>query len=146
MQAYHISVNVWHCICDNVLQRQTLFIFMDQTQKLVDSLIRGLQDKKGRDIMTLNLGNIETAPARYFILCSGGWPQQVETLAESASETARKELKEKPSAVAGLENALWVAIDYGTVMLHIFVPDAREHYDLEHLYEDAEIKEIPNEI
>lgn len=119
---------------------------MEQTQKLVDSLVRGLKDKKGRDIIIINLTSIETAPAHYFILCTGGSPQQVETLANSASETARKELGEKPTAVSGLENAIWVAADYGTVMLHIFVPDAREHYDLEHLYEDAEIKEIPNEI
>jgi ribosome-associated protein len=55
---------------------------------------------------------------------------------------ARKELDEKPSKVAGLENAQWVAMDYGDVMVHIFVPDVRAYYDLEHLWDDANLTHI----
>jgi ribosome-associated protein len=55
---------------------------------------------------------------------------------------ARKELDEKPARVAGLENAQWVAMDYGDVLVHVFLPDVRSYYDLEHLWEDADLTEI----
>jgi ribosome-associated protein len=53
-------------------------------------------------------------------------------------------MQEKPTAVVGLENAQWVAMDYTDVMVHIFLPDVREYYDLEHLWEDAEVTQIPD--
>lgn len=117
---------------------------MNKTTDLVQSIIEGIQEKKGRDIVVADLRGIVTAPCEFFVICTGGSPQQVEAVAESVGDFARKQLREKPSAVAGLENALWVAMDYGTVMVHVFVPDAREHYDIEHLWDDAELKEIPD--
>ena len=114
------------------------------TEVLVDKIVKGIQEKKGYDIVTVDLGKIITAPAQYFVICTANNPQQVEAITESVSDTTRIEAKEKPAAVAGLENAEWVAMDYGTVMVHIFVPQAREHYDLENLWEDAELCEIPD--
>ncbi len=103
-----------------------------------------MQEKKAFDIVTANLQAIETAPAKYFVICTGNTPQQVGAVTDSVEEFARKEAGERPAAIAGLENAEWVAMDYGTVMVHIFVPQAREYYDLENLYEDSELNEIPN--
>ncbi len=117
---------------------------MSKTTDLVQSVIDGIQEKKGRGIVVADLRSIATAPCEYFVVCSGGSPQQVGAIAESVGDFARKERGEKPAAVAGMDNALWVAMDYGTVMVHIFVPDAREHYDIEHLWEDAGLKEIPD--
>lgn len=117
---------------------------MSNTADLVQSVIDGIQEKKGRGIVVADLRGIITAPCEYFVVCSGGSPQQVSAIAESVGDFARKRSGEKPSAVAGMENALWVAMDYGTVMVHVFVPDAREHYDIEHLWEDAGLKEIPD--
>lgn len=117
---------------------------MNETTELVQVIIEGIQEKKGRDIVVADLRNIATAPCEFFVVCTCGSPQQVEAVAESVGDFARKRLREKPSAVAGLENALWVAMDYGTVMAHVFVADAREHYDLEHLWNDAELKAVPD--
>ena len=69
---------------------------------------------------------------------------QVEAITESVGDFARERLKEKPSHVVGLENAQWVAMDYGDVLVHIFLPDVREFYDLEHLWEDATLTRIPD--
>lgn len=107
------------------------------TEKLVDTIIRGIQEKKGRDIVTVDLRGIETAPCAFFVLCNGGSPQQVQAIEDSVEDFARKELREKPAKVAGLQNSQWVAMDYGTVMVHVFLPDAREYYDLEGLWDDA---------
>jgi len=117
---------------------------MKETEKLVETIVKGIQEKKGFDIVTADLSHIDTAPARYFVICSGNSPQQVEAVADSVRETARIEAGEKPAAVAGMENAQWVALDYGTVMVHIFLPEAREHYDLENLWVDSELSRIPD--
>lgn len=114
------------------------------TQKIIDTLIEGLQERKGRNICVVDLSQFDTAPAESFVIATGGSPQQVEALAESAAEFCRKKLGEKPSAVAGLSNAQWVAMDFGSVLLHIFLPEEREFYDLEHLWDDANITHIPD--
>ena len=115
---------------------------MEQTEQLVETIVKGIQEKKGQGIVTANLKGIDGAICRYFVICQGNSPSQVEAITESVGEMARKELGEKPSKVAGLDNAQWVAMDYGDVMVHIFVPDIRVYYDLEHLWDDADLTRI----
>lgn len=110
--------------------------------ELVNSIVKGIQEKKGQHIVVCDLQDIDGAITNYFIICQGNSPSQVEAITESVGETARKELGEKPSQVAGLDNAHWVAMDYGDAMVHIFLPDERQYYDLEHLWEDAQLTEI----
>lgn len=117
---------------------------MDQTRDLVKAVIGGIEEKKGRSIVVADLSKIDTAPGKYFVICTGGSPQQVEAIADSVEEEVRKRVGEKPAAVAGMENAQWVAMDYGTVMVHIFLPEPRDYYDLEHLWEDANLESIPD--
>lgn len=117
---------------------------MEETQQLVNTIIDGIQEKKGRDIVVVNLQNIITAPCSYFVICTGGSPQQVDAVCDSVEEFARKHAQEKPAAIAGRENSEWVAMDYGTVMVHIFLPEARDHYDLENLWDDAELTDVAN--
>lgn len=114
------------------------------TEALVRAVVQGIQEKKGHGIVVVNMENIPTAPSRYFVIGQGGSPQQVSAIAESVEDMARELESEKPAAVVGRGNAEWVAMDYGTVMVHIFLPEAREHYDLEHLWDDAELTEIPD--
>ena len=94
--------------------------------------------------MVADLQGIDGAIARYFVICQGNSPAQVEAITESIGEMARKEMDEKPARVAGLENAQWVAMDYGDVLVHVFLPDVRSYYDLEHLWEDAELTQVPD--
>lgn len=117
---------------------------MNNTKDLVKSIIEGIQEKKGRDIAVANLTKIATAPCDYFVICTCGSPQQVDAVTDSVEEFTGKQYGEHPTLIAGRQNAVWVAMDYGTVMVHIFVPETREHYDLEHLWEDAKLEQIPN--
>ena len=94
--------------------------------------------------MVADLQGIDGAIARYFVICQGNSPAQVEAITESIGEMARKEMDEKPARVAGLENVQWVAMDYGDVLVHVFLPDVRSYYDLEHLWEDAELTQVPD--
>lgn len=84
------------------------------------------------------------AIANYFVICQGNSPTQVEAIAESVGDICRKETGEKPVGVNGLGNNQWVAIDYVDVLVHIFMPEAREFYDLENLWEDAKLTELPD--
>lgn len=115
---------------------------MEQTTTLVQTIVKGIQEKKGHDIVVADLDGIDGTICRYFIVCQGNSPAQVEAIAESVGDMARMELKEKPAHVVGLENAQWVAMDYGDVLVHIFLPDIRQYYDLEHLWEDAQLSRI----
>lgn len=124
-----------HCFID----KETV---MEQTTKLVQTIINGIEEKKGSDIVIADLQGIEGTICRYFIICQGGSPTQVEAITESVGDMCREQLGEKPAHVVGLENALWVAMDFGDVLVHIFVPDMREYYDLEHLWADAKITRV----
>jgi len=119
-------------------------ILMEQTTQLVNSITRGIQEKKGQRIVVANLEGVDGAICNYFVICQGNSPSQVEAITESVGEYARNELGEKPAMVAGLENAQWVAMDYGDVLVHVFLPDMRNYYDLEHLWDDATLTEIPD--
>ncbi len=112
--------------------------------ELVEAIVDGLQDKKGRDIIVADLTDIPDAVCRYFVICSGGSPQQIQALAHSVGDTCREKLAAKPIAVDGLRNAAWVAMDYADVIVHIFLPELRNFYDIEHLWADADLQNIPN--
>lgn len=117
---------------------------MEDVRRLVDTIIEGIQEKKGSDIVVADLDGIDGTICRYFVICQGNSPMQVEAIAESVGDYAREKEGEKPVHVVGLENAQWVALDYVDVMVHIFIPELRSYYDLETLWQDAKMEEIPN--
>lgn len=108
------------------------------TKDLIDIIIEGIQDKKGRNIVVADLRNIPTASTDAFVICTAGSPAQ----ADSIENMARVRMGEHPAAIAGRTNAQWIAMDFGNVMAHIFLPETREYYDLEHLWDDAAITQI----
>jgi len=118
---------------------------MVQTETLVQTIIKGIQEKKGSNIVVADLSGIDGTICNNFIVCQGNSPTQVEAIAESVGDMARMELQERPAHVVGLENAQWVAMDYTDVLVHIFLPDVRQYYDLEHLWDDAQLTHIPDE-
>ena len=111
-------------------------------QEIVKIITEAIQEKKGRNIVIVDLTKIEGTICQYFIICTGNSPAQVEAVTESIGDMVRERLREKPAHVVGLENAQWVAMDYSDVLVHIFLPDVREYYDLEHLWEDAPLTRI----
>lgn len=117
---------------------------MEHTNRLVDTITKGIQEKKGQRITIVDLGGIDGAIARYFVICQGNSPSQVEAIAESVGDTVRTDIGEKPINVVGLGLSQWVAIDYADVLVHIFVPETRSYYDLENLWDDAKLTKLPD--
>ncbi|MBQ6966002.1 MAG: ribosome silencing factor [Bacteroidaceae bacterium] len=117
---------------------------MTETEKLVKACIAGIQEKKGRKIRLVNLDGIDDTITKYLVIGEGNSPSQVAALTESVREFAHKKANARPSAVDGTRNNLWVAVDFIDVVVHIFVPDAREFYDVDNLWEDAKITDVPD--
>ncbi len=111
---------------------------------LLDAIVDGIQDKKGHDIVVVDLSGIEDTICTYFVIAQGGSPAQVHALAMSVGEKARELCAARPLVVDGLRNSNWVAMDYAEIIVHIFLPEERAFYDIEHLWEDAKLTEIPD--
>ena len=117
---------------------------MNQTPKLVNQIIEGIQEKKGQKIVVADLTEIEDTICNYFVICQGNSPSQVSVIAHSVWDFAQQGADEKPIAIDGLQNAQWVAMDYSDVLVHIFLPEMREFYNLENLWADAKLTHIPD--
>ena len=130
------------CISLDLLYLCTLNTLLIYMNELVKTITEAIQEKKGSGIVVADLTKIGGTISNYFIICEGNSPTQVEAICESVGDMCRERLKEKPMHVVGLENAQWVAMDYGDALVHIFLPDVRAYYDLEHLWEDAELTRI----
>lgn len=110
--------------------------------QIAELAVAGLKDKKGLDILLLDMRNVPHAVSDFFVIGTGSSSTNVEALATSVEDILRKELQEKPSAREGLDNAQWVLLDYFNVVVHIFQEEWREFYALEELWSDAEVTRI----
>lgn len=117
---------------------------MDSVKQLVENITEGIQEKKGKGIVVADMTAVEGAICRYFVICEGNSPTQVEAITDSVEEHVREKSGEKPVKVVGLTHAVWVAMDYTDVIVHVFVPEMREYYKLEALWEDAPLTRIPD--
>ncbi len=115
---------------------------MTETEILVSKIVEALQDKKGREIVTMNLTEIPGSICQYFVICEGGSPTQVSALSDSVWDKVFEDLKEKPLGAVGTQEAQWIAMDYGTVIVHIFLHELRQYYNLENLWADALLQEF----
>ena len=115
---------------------------MVQTEDLITTIVKGLQEKKGKKIVTVDLSKIPGAVCQYMVIGEGNTTTQVSALSDSVWEFARKEADEKPLSVHGYQHAHWVGMDYGTVLVHIFLPEQRQFYNLENLWADSQVNEI----
>jgi len=109
---------------------------------LTEIIIKGIQDKKGKNIVSLNLKNIQYAVTDYFIVCHGTSITQVQAIAESIEDEVREAIGVKPWHKEGVVNAEWILLDYFNVVVHIFQENTRNFFQIENLWADAEIIQI----
>lgn len=113
--------------------------------QLVKTIIEGIREKKGKNILSLDFKKIDNAICRYFVVCEGDSSTHVDAIADSIQDYTQKKIGVKAWRTAGYENAEWIFIDYGDVIVHVFQPQIREYYKLEELWADCTRKEYPNE-
>jgi ribosome-associated protein len=111
---------------------------------IVDNIIEGIQDKKGKDIVCIDLSALENSICRYFIICHGDSNTQVSAIAQWVEKVMEDKLDEKVRRKQGLENAHWVLLDYVDVIVHVFQKEFRDFYNLEGLWADGKINKVMN--
>lgn len=112
---------------------------------LVEAIVQGMQDKKGKNIVVVDLTEIPDTICGYFVIATGGSPSQIQALARSVGDKALAQVQQKPLAVDGLHYSQWVAMDYADVIVHIMLPEERHFYDIEHLWADAQLTQVPDQ-
>lgn len=100
-------------------------------------IVGALEDKKGEDIILMDIHEIAIF-AEYFVICSGTSDRMIQTLADSAVESVKKEFRLQ-GRIEGLPQDGWMLVDFGDVILHIFSPDRRHYYRLEDLWSAGKV-------
>ena len=125
-----------------VVESITPFAELDEPVKLA---LRCAADKKAFDMSALDLREIASF-TEFFIIASGANVRQVQAISDEINEQLKKQLNQRPIHFEGYQTGEWVLLDYGDFVVHIFEKDARDFYDLERLWRDANRVEIPKDI
>ena len=108
--------------------------------RLSEVIILGMQEKKGNEIVRLDLRNIHSSVSDYFVICHADSSTQVSALAKSVEDEVYKALRQEPWRKEGLEHGEWILLDFVDVVVHIFKTDKRKYYGIEDLWGDAELE------
>jgi len=117
----------------------------EHAPNLVDIIINSIQEKKGIDLISLDLRDTEGAICDNFIICQGNSSTQVRAIADFVIEEVKKSMGSNPWNKEGFENMQWILLDYVDIVVHIFQPDARAFYNVEGLWADAKVTAFNNE-
>ncbi len=105
-------------------------------QETARYICEALLERKGREIDVLQVEHLTTL-TEYFVICTATSTTQVRALADSVEYHLKYDHDTMPHHVEGVESSSWILLDYGSVLVHIFVPEAREFYNLENLWKDG---------
>lgn len=108
----------------------------------MDAVIESIRDKKGEDIVVLDLQQVPDTITDYFIICHADNTTQVRAIANNIVESVEERTGEKPFSKEGFTQAEWILIDYLNIVVHVFYKEKRTFYQLEELWSDAQIKQI----
>jgi ribosome-associated protein len=106
------------------------------------TIIDHIQEKKGRDIVHIDLTKTDNSVCEYFIICHADSTTQVKAIARHIQESLREKQGLKAYHAEGYENAQWILLDYNSIVVHVFKEQTREYYKLEELWADASVETI----
>ncbi len=115
---------------------------LTKSSKLFKTIIAAIQEKKGENIVTLDLRKIPEAVADFFIVCEATSAPQIKAIADNVEEQGRAQCGEKIFHKEGLTGMQWVLVDYVNIVVHIMHPEARKFYSLEEMWSDAAREEF----
>ena len=118
----------------------------DGADVLLGSIMKGIFEKKGLNVLKIDLRKLENRITDYFIICHAPSGTQVSAICDSVEDIVRKDAGERPLHIEGLENCFWVLLDYGNVIVHVFLEEHRYFYNLETLWADAIIESLKDKL
>jgi ribosome-associated protein len=110
----------------------------DDTLELAHAIVDALDEKKGEDILLLDLAEI-TSFTNMFVICSGGSERTLKALSNEVRRVIKEKYALRPMQVEGDSGSGWILLDYGVVILHLFSPALREYYALEQLWSEGRV-------
>ncbi|MEE2700521.1 MAG: ribosome silencing factor [Bacteroidota bacterium] len=113
-----------------------------KSDTLVEAILEAIKEHKGKEVVSLDLREIETAVCDYFVICHGTSNTHISALVENVRKDVSKKIKEKPWHIEGESNKEWILVDYFDVVVHIFNKEKRDFYKLEDLWADANIQHV----
>ncbi len=114
---------------------------LNRNSKIIKTIIRAIQNKKGQKLVSLDLRKIPEAAADFFIVCEASSTTQVKAISDEVEMLVKNECAEVPFKQEGKQALQWVLIDYVNVVVHIMHPEARKFYKLEEMWSDATVLE-----
>ena len=114
---------------------------LTRNSKIFKTIIKAIQDKKGENIVSIDLRKIPEAVADFFIICDAGNQPKIRAISEQVEEEVKKKCGETPYHHEGKQVLQWVLIDYVNVVVHIMMPDTRKFYKLEEIWSDGNLEE-----
>lgn len=107
--------------------------------KLTEVIVSAVQDKKAKNILTLDLKGLDGTICDYFVVCSADSTTQIASIIDEVEKRTFEELGDKVIRIEGKENGVWIAADFGDVIVHVFQTELRDYYRLEEMWSDAKI-------
>jgi ribosome-associated protein len=114
---------------------------LTKNSKIIKTIIAAIQDKKGENIVSLDLRKISEAVADFFIICEAGNQTQIKAIAENVEWKVKEHCDESPYHHEGFSSLQWVLVDYVNVVVHVMLTETRKFYKLEDMWSDAAAEE-----
>ena len=114
---------------------------LTRNSKIIKTIIAAIQEKKGENIISLDLRKINEAVADFFIICEASSSPQVRAIADNVEDKVKEKCEELPYHHEGFQKLHWVLIDYVNVVVHVMHPESRKFYSLEEMWSDAPAQE-----
>ncbi len=110
---------------------------LTRNSKIIKTIIAAIREKKGENLISLDLRKIKEAVADFFIICEAGNQPQIRAIAENVERQVKEKCGESPYHHEGYTNLQWVLIDYVNVVVHVMLTENRKFYKLEEMWSDA---------
>ena len=110
---------------------------LTKNSKIIKTIIAAIKEKKGENIISLDLRKINEAVADFFIICEAGNQPQIRAISDNVEDKVKELCSENPYHHEGYNNLQWVLIDYVNVVVHVMLPESRKFYRLEEMWSDA---------
>ena len=114
---------------------------LSRSSKLFKTIINAIFEKKGENVISLDLRKIDEAVADFFIICDATSSTQVKSIADAIQTNVWNECGEDVYRTEGYKDANWILIDFANIVIHVMQPNARKYYQLEEMWSDAGIVE-----
>ncbi len=126
---------------DVLTKRKKAVARLTRNSKIFKSIIKAIQDKKGENIISLDLRKIDEAVTDFFIVCEASNQPQIRAIADSIITEVKDNCDEDPFHHEGKDKLQWVLIDYINIVAHIMLPETRKFYKLEEMWSDGLLEE-----